>query len=197
MAMSIAWGPGKIGYEFTTDGLTKLSVGGSQYNVNVSGTGNTIQLTATQSLTITHCTNIVGFTPDQIGTFAETTGELADVYNKDGVPYVPTLDRATDAICRVKHTNALSSKIVGIITDSQTMSSHGDLLCVVANDDQYSIKYEVGQLLVPDTSGLCRIAQEADLMFAMLYQIRLPKITWIMPNQKFVGCFIAKSAQRA
>jgi hypothetical protein len=187
MGMSIAWGPGKIGYEFTTDGLTTLSVGGSQYNVTVSGIGNTIQLTATQSQTVTHCTNIVGFTPDQIGTFAETTGELADVYGAD---YIPTLEHATDAICRVKHTNALSSKIVGIITDSQTMASHGDCLCVVANDDQYSIKYEVGQLLVPDTSGLCRIAQEADLMFAMLYQIRLPKITWIMPNQKFVGAFI-------
>jgi hypothetical protein len=140
------------------------------------------------SHTITHRTNVVGFTPEQIGTFAETTGELADVYGAD---YVPTLERATDAIMKVRHTNALTSKIVGIITASDTFANLGDILCVVANDDQYSIKYEVGQLLVPDVSGLCRIAQEADLMFAMLYQIRLPKITWIMPDHKFVGAFIA------
>jgi hypothetical protein len=190
MAMSIAWGPGKIGYEFTTDGLTKLSVGGSQYNVNVSGTGNTIQLTATNSQTITHCTTIVGFEPEQIGTFCESTGELADVYDMDGVPYVPTLDRATDAICKVRHCKAFTPKIVGIITDYNQYASHGDILCRCVNDDQFSIKYEVGDLLFPDETGLCRVATHEEKLLCAIDQVCLPKITWTMPDSEFVGCFL-------
>jgi hypothetical protein len=84
------------------------------------------------SHTVTHRTNIIGFTPEQIGTFAESTGELADVY---GIGYVPTLEHATDAICKVRHSTAFSSKIVGIIVGPDTFANSGDVLCVLVNDD--------------------------------------------------------------
>jgi hypothetical protein len=58
-------------------------------NLTVSGTING------GSTTITHRTNIIGYTPQTIGCFCESTNELADVYGAD---YTPTLDRATDAI---------------------------------------------------------------------------------------------------
>jgi hypothetical protein len=187
MVMSIAGENNLTGYQFTTAGLAKLSVGSKQYNVSISGSGTTIQLTATNSQTITHCTNIVGFKPDQIGCFAETTGELADVY---GVDYVPTMDRATDAICKVRHCKSFTPKIVGIITDYNQYSSHGDILCRCVNDDQFSIKYEVGDLLFPDETGLCRVATHEEKLLCAIDQVCLPKITWTMPDSEFVGCFL-------
>jgi hypothetical protein len=139
------------------------------------------------SHTITHKTNITGFKPEHIGCFCESTGELADVYGAD---YIPTLERATDAICRVRHCKAFSSRIVGIITDYDTFASHGDVLCKVVNDDQFSIKYEVGQLLYPDVSGLCRIATQEEALLAVISRAPLPKITWTMSDCEFVGCFM-------
>jgi hypothetical protein len=119
---------------------------------------------------------------------AETTGEMADVYGTD---YVPSLDRATDAICKVKHTKSFSSRIVGIITDYNQFASHGDLLCRVVNDSEYSIHYTVGDLLYPDESGMCRIATHEEKLLCAIEQIRLPKITWTLSDSEFVGAFIS------
>jgi hypothetical protein len=147
------------------------------------------------SQTITHKTNIINFKPEQIGCFCESTGEIADVYDEvrdDGsrADYVPTLDRATDAICKIKHTKSFSSRIVGIITDYDTFGSHGDVLCRVVNDSEYSIKYEVGQLLYPRETGLCRIATQEEALLAVISGVPLPKITWTQSDLEFVGCFI-------
>jgi hypothetical protein len=129
----------------------------------------------------------VGFEPEQIGTFCESTGELADVYGAD---YVPTLDRATDAIVKVRHSTAFSNRIVGIITDSHTFANSGDVLCVVVNETDYSIRYEVGDLLYRDSSGLCRRATQEEALLACIARVPLPKITWLEPGKSFVGCFM-------
>jgi hypothetical protein len=143
------------------------------------------------SQTVTHKTNIIGFTPDQIGTFCETTGELADVYDKDGVPYVPSLDRACDAICKVRHSTSLNDKVLGIITDSHTFMSHGDCLCRVINTVDWSIVYELGDTLVPDIQGLCRKATHTERKFAANHQLHLPRITALFPGCEFVAAFMS------
>jgi hypothetical protein len=133
-------------------------------------------------MTITHKTNIQGFDPSQIGTFCETTGELADVYGAD---YEATLARPCDAIVRVKQSTALSSAVLGIIVGPDTFASHGDVLCVVVNGE-----YEIGQILVPDSSGLCKKATEQQMLFAAMYRINLPKITAIFPGKEYVAAFM-------
>jgi hypothetical protein len=139
------------------------------------------------SHTIIHKTNIIGFKPEHIGCFCESTGELADIY---GVDYIPTLDRATDAIMKVRHCKSFSPRIVGIITDYNQFANLGDMLCRVINDSEFSIHYEVGQLLYPDESGLCRIATHEEKLLCAIEQIRLPKITRTIPDSEFVGCFM-------
>jgi hypothetical protein len=70
--------------------------------IGSSSTSLTLTLSGQQmggSQTITHKTNIINYDENQIGTFCETIGEVADVYGED---YTPTLDRATDAIVKVK-----------------------------------------------------------------------------------------------
>jgi hypothetical protein len=79
------------------------------------------------NMTVTHKTNITDFDPAQIGTFCETTGELADVYGAD---YTPTLSRPCDAIVKVKQAKSLTSSVLGIISGPDTFASHGDVLCV-------------------------------------------------------------------
>jgi hypothetical protein len=92
---------------------------------------------------------------------------------------------------KVRHCKALSKRIIGIITDYNQFMSHGDGLAVVDNDSEYSIKYEVGDVLVPSESGLCRKAEEQDLMFAMMYQIKLPRIMALLPDREFVAIFMS------
>jgi hypothetical protein len=161
----------------TLDNACNLWVAGSVTATNVS-------------MTLTHHTNIVGFEPEQIGTFCESTGERADVYDKDGVPYVPTLDRATDAICKVRHSTSLNAKVLGIITDSHTFANSGDMLCRVINTEDWSIVYEVGDVLVPDIQGLCRKATHTERKFAADHQLHLPRITALFTECEFVACFI-------
>jgi hypothetical protein len=134
------------------------------------------------SQTITHETNITGFDPSQIGTFCETTGELADVFGAD---YIPTLSRACDAIVKVKQSTALTSKVLGIIVGPNMFANSGDVLCVVVDD-----VYELGDLLVPDSSGLCRKAIEQEMLYAAIHRVPLPRITAIFPDQEFVGAFM-------
>jgi hypothetical protein len=135
-------------------GLTRLTVGSTQHVVQTDGgPGNNLYLPTSTSHTITHRTNRVGFESEQIGTFCESTGELADVYGTD---YVPTLDRARDAIVKVRHSTSLNAKVLGIIIDDHTFASHGDVLCRVINTEDWSIVYELGDVLVPDIQGLCR-----------------------------------------
>ena len=153
--------------------------------------------TAPPSQTITHRTNITDFAPEKLGCFCETTGELANVYGAD---YEPTLTRATDAITKVRPANALTNKIMGIITDERTIASHGDVLCVVVqnkltqNQDgtttDEQLLYNVGDLLVPDITGLCRVATKTERKFAMINQITLPRITAVFPGREFVACFM-------
>jgi hypothetical protein len=140
-----------------------------------------------QNQTVTHRTNVLDFAPDQVGTFCESTGELADVY---GVGYVPTLERPTDAIVKVRHSTTFSNKILGVIVDDHTFMSHGDGLAVVVNDADYSIRYEVGQVLVPDISGLCRVATHEEKLLCAIDQIHLPRITAVFSGQPFVAVFI-------
>jgi hypothetical protein len=140
------------------------------------------------SQTITHYTNIMEFESSKIGCFAETTNELADVYNKDGVTHEPTLDRPCDAICKVRPSNTLNSKIIGIIADDHTIISHGDCLCVLIHDP--SALYEVGDILTVDVSGLCRKANEQDKLYMLMNRVPMPKITILFPGKEFVGCFI-------
>jgi hypothetical protein len=139
------------------------------------------------SHTITHRTNVVGFEPEQIGTFAESTGELADVYGAD---YVPTLDRATDAIVKVRHSTSLNAKVLGIIIDDHTFANLGDMLCRVINTEDWSIVYDVGEILVPDIQGLCRKATHTERKVAAYHQIHLPRITALFPECEFVAAFI-------
>jgi hypothetical protein len=134
------------------------------------------------SNTITHQTNIIDFDPSQIGTFCASTGELANVYGTD---YVPTLERATDAICKVRATNMISSSVVGIITGPNTFASHGDVLCVV---DEGS--YNVGDIIVPSSTGLCRIATNDEKLLIAINGMPRVKITAIFPEKDFVCCFI-------
>jgi hypothetical protein len=135
-----------------------------------------------RSTTITHQTDVQDFDDSQIGTFCESTGELSTVYGPD---FEPTLDRACDAIVKVKQSNALNSAILGIIVGPDTFASHGDCLCLVVEGD-----YEVGDLLVPHESGLCRRATEQEALWAMVHRVALPKITAMIPDREFVCCFI-------
>jgi hypothetical protein len=139
------------------------------------------------SHTITHYTNIVDYDDSKIGCFCETTGELADVYDKDGVAYTPTLSRATDAITKVKSTNMLSTRVLGIITSQNTYASHGDVLVVVKQGPSY----QLGQLLVPDISGVCRIATEEDKRTIMFEGLPRVRITGLVQGQEFVLAFMS------
>jgi hypothetical protein len=134
------------------------------------------------SNTITHRTDIQEFDASMIGTFCETTGQISNVYGED---YTPTLDRATDAIVKVKQSNVLNSAVLGIIVDSEHFASHGDCLCIVVEGE-----YEIGQLLVPDSSGVCRVATEQEALWSVVHRVPLPKITAIFEGEEFVACFL-------
>jgi hypothetical protein len=73
-------------------------------NSNTTIAGNlTVTGLISGSHTITHKTNIIDFTADQIGCFCETTGEIPDVYS-----HPVGLDFPCDAICKVKHSSILA-----------------------------------------------------------------------------------------
>jgi hypothetical protein len=116
-------------------------------NLTVSGTinGETIG-----SNTITHKTNIIGFTPEQIGCFCEFTGGQADVYS-----HPIGLDYPTNAICKMKLSTTLNSRILGIITSENKFANLGDVVCKVVYDN-----YSLGDWLVPSSDGLCRKATD-------------------------------------
>jgi hypothetical protein len=136
------------------------------------------------SHTITHNTNIIDYSSDQIGTFCETTGDLADVYGTD---YIPTLERSCDAIVKIKQSNTLNPKIIGIITDQNNFMSHGDVLCRVIDDI-----YNIGDLLVPDTTGLFGKGTQDEITICAVNQIHLPKVTARVPgNNEIVACFMS------
>jgi hypothetical protein len=135
------------------------------------------------SHTITHRINIVNYSPEQIGTFCETTGEISDVY---GSGYVPTLERATDAIVKVKQCTSVNSKIMGIITKWNQFMTHGDGLCRVVDDT-----YTLGDILVPDETGLCRKASQEEALFCTINQIHLPRVSAkISDNAEIVAIFM-------
>jgi hypothetical protein len=139
------------------------------------------------SHTITHFTNIIDYDISRLGCFCETFGILADVYDKDGMPYVPTLDRPCDAICKVKPSSTLNNRILGIIVGPNTFANLGDCLCVV----KLGPRYEVGDLLAPDISGVCRRATDDEKIIIMLNGLPRVRITGILPNDcQFVLAFI-------
>jgi hypothetical protein len=143
----------QIGVGGTAMGVANAAVPGScgytgTYFLNASGNGTSIVGTAIGhngkssycmwgpgipsswiggSNTITHQTNIQNFDASKIGCYCESTGELADVYGED---FVPSLDRATDAIVKVKQSTTLNPAVLGIIVGPDTFASHGDVLCV-------------------------------------------------------------------
>jgi hypothetical protein len=147
-------------------------------NLQVLGTIN-----GNGSHTLTHKTNIINFKPDQIGCFRETTGEIADVYGSD---YTPSLDRSCDCICKVKSSNVLNARVIGIITDYDRFANSGDVLVRVVDD-----VYSLGDLLVPDVSGLCRkCVDEGERLTLVLSGCPRAKITTIIPGGEFVACFL-------
>jgi hypothetical protein len=138
--------------------------------------------------TITHRTNIINHDDSKIGCFCETTSELADVYDKDVILCVPSLSRPTDARCKVRPSNTLNSKVIGIVANHNTFISHGDCLVIVKQGPQY----EVGDILTVHSSGVCRKADEQDKLFMLMNGIPLPKITIIFSTScEFVGCFVS------
>jgi hypothetical protein len=164
--------------EITYDNITNYADTIINGNLTVSGTIN-------GSNTLTHNTNIIDFTPQTIGCFAESTGQLADVYGQD---YIPTLDRATDAIVKVKPSTTLNPAILGIITDSHTFANSGDVLCVVVQSD--ATTYAVGDMLTPDSSGLCRKASDEERRYIKNHGLPRVRITALFPGKEFVACFI-------
>jgi hypothetical protein len=138
--------------------------------------------------TLTHRTNIIDYTPQTIGCFCESTGEIADNYDVDGVPYTPTLDRACDAIVKIKPSTTLNSAILGIITDDHTFANSGDVLCVVVQSD--ATTYAVGDMLTPDSSGLCRKATDDERRYIKNHGLPRVRITALFPGKEFVACFI-------
>ena len=125
------------------------------------------------SQTITHKTNVIGLThenitsPAEIGTFCETNGGIYDGYEEIA---------ETDCICQVVQSTTLNSKIVGIITSNDQFASHGDCLVKVVPGT-----YKLGDILVPDITGYARVATETELQFMMLHAIPRPKITSLEP----------------
>jgi hypothetical protein len=153
--------------------------------IGTSSTSYTLTLNGTQiggSTTITHRTNIINYHDEQIGTFCESVGEIADVY---GVDYIPTLDRATDAIVKVKQSTTLNSKIVGVITKNNEMSTHGDALCRVVDDI-----YAIGDILTVHDSGLMKKADDNDRLFMLLNAIPRPKITALFIDKTYVAVML-------
>jgi hypothetical protein len=108
------------------------------------------------------------------------------VYDVDGIAYEPTLDRTSDAIVKVKPSTTLNSAILGIIVNDHTFASAGDCLVVVLQGPTYN----VGDVLCPDSTGVCRKATEQekrDIVFDGLPRVR---ITALFPGKEFVACFI-------
>jgi hypothetical protein len=135
------------------------------------------------SNTITHKTNINNYTSEQIGTFCETTGEIANVY---GDNYTPSTDKACDAIVKVKQTNILSGKVLGIIVDADKFATHGDVVCRVDEDE-----YELGDILTPSSTGLTRKATQEERLLMLICGVPMVKITAkISDNSEVVCCFI-------
>jgi hypothetical protein len=172
---------------FVVSGTTTLNdtltvSGATTINNNLTVSGTINGETIGGSNTITHKTNIINYHDEQIGTFCETVGEVADVY---GVDYIPTLDRATDAICKVKQSTTLNSKIVGVITKNNEFMSHGDVLCRIILDT-----YTLGDILTVDESGLMRKANEQDKLYMLMNSILMPKITALFLDKDYCACFI-------
>ena len=112
------------------------------------------------------------------GTFCETTGKIYDKYKEIG---------PTDCICQVKQSTSLNKKIVGIITSEKDFASHGDVLVRVNSLEGL----EVGDILIPDSTGFARKAAESELMFIMMYGIPLVKITSLETGiENMVATFI-------
>ena len=125
------------------------------------------------SRTITHATNVQG----AIGTFAESTGEIYDGYEKIG---------STDCICKVKQDTTLNARIVGVIVDKDTFASHGDCLVKIVPG-----AYSIGDILVPDASGFARKATDEELTYMMTHAIPRPKITSLETGiDGMAACFI-------
>jgi hypothetical protein len=172
--------PGVItcGEDMEIWGNVAIGTTGTTYTLKLNGQ----PIITTASQTITHATNFLNYDPSQIGTFCETTGELADVYGAD---YQATLARPCDAIVKVKQSTTLNSAVLGVIVGPDTFASHGDVLCLIIDGE-----YEIGQILVPDSSGLCRKATEQQMPYAAMYRIALPKITAIFPGKEYVAAFM-------
>jgi hypothetical protein len=132
------------------------------------------------SNTITHKTNIIGFTPEQIGCFCEFTGEQADVYSRP-----IGLDYPTDAICKMKLSTTHNSRILDIITSENKFANLGDVVCKVVYDN-----CSLGDWLVPSSEGFCRKATDDETTIIALNRIISPRVTVLHPNSEFVCCFM-------
>jgi hypothetical protein len=112
------------------------------------------------SHTITHATNIIGFNSSQIGCACDNVGEVADVYGSD---YMPSLERATDAITKIRVSQGLTAQFWGVITNNNEFSTHGDVVVRVVEDT-----YRIGNCLAPGPDGLFHRATNDENMFMLL-----------------------------
>ena len=157
---------------YAYDTIERIDIRAHTERISVRDYINTYVKTTTNT-TITHHTNVIG----ELGTFCETTGEIYDGYENVS---------NTNCICKVKQSNSLNSKIVGIICSEDKFASHGDVLVKVVPDT-----YELGDILCPDENGYGRKASEVDVMFMMLHSIPRPKITSINTGRDgYVACFM-------
>jgi hypothetical protein len=130
--------------------------------------------------TVTHVTDIKGFSENQIGSFCEANGSIYSGYKKI---------TATDCICQVVQSNEMNKKIVGIIVANNKFASHGDALVGVGEDIS---EMTVGDLLVPDTDGNARVALENEKQFISFEAIPRVKVTSVTTGIKgMVACFIS------
>jgi hypothetical protein len=107
---------------YATNGIS--SDGDITTSGNIELTGRSVITLMSQSIaswaevqnyfnqTIIHKTNMVDYDGSKIGYFCETTGVLADVY---GDEYAPTLERACDAIVKVRPSTTLNTRVLGVI----------------------------------------------------------------------------------
>jgi hypothetical protein len=80
-----------------------------------------------------------------------------------GSGYIPSLEKATDAITKIKVSSGLSAQFWGVITNNNEFSTHGDAVVRVVEDT-----YTIGDVLAPGSGGLFHKASDQEKLFIMM-----------------------------
>jgi hypothetical protein len=173
-------------YKSSADVLQVIAIGinGSVFGCSYSSTvaaWNTI--TGAGSNTITHRTNIINYDSSMIGCACDTTGEISDVY---GDKFIPSLERATDAITKVKISNNLSASFWGVIVSDDTFANVGDVIVRVVDGI-----YSPGDVLAPGAGGYFHKATDPEKYFINMQGCPRVKVAAkIADNAEIVCAFI-------